>query len=106
MPEYSVYVIELDKQVLEKAAFRTKNPNYNPKKPCVYVGQTAKTPQERFEQHRLGVRSNGYVKAFGVRLRPRFYEKHNPLPTREAAEKEERQLANRLRKKGYGVWWN
>lgn len=106
MTRYNVYVIELDKKVLQKSAFCEANPDYDTEKPCVYVGQTAKSPQERFEQHKSGVRSNRYVKAFGVRLRPRLYEKHNPLPTREAAEKEEKQLAKRLKKRGYGVWWN
>ena len=45
---YSVYVIELRREVLEKARFARKNPELRDDKPCVYVGQTARTPEERF----------------------------------------------------------
>jgi len=106
MAEFNIYVIELDKKVLEKKKFLARNPSYNPTKPCVYIGQTAKTPEERFEQHKNGVRSNTYAREFGKYLRPRQYEKYNPLATRKKAEAKEKWLAERLQKKGYGVWWN
>ena len=48
---YSIYVIELDKNILELKKFREENPNYIDGKPCVYVGYTSKSPEERFEQH-------------------------------------------------------
>ena len=35
-----------------------------------------------------------------------FYEKYNPIPTRKDAEALEEYLANKLRKEGYGVWFN
>ena len=103
---YNVYVIELDKAVMEMARFRNANPDYNPEKPCVYVGQTAKTPEERFRQHCEGQRANRYVKEYGKRLRLKLFERFNPIQTRSEAEKKEKQLAEKLRKKGYGVWWN
>ena len=37
---YSVYVIELSKDVLYEARFRKANPGYVPGMPCVYVGMT------------------------------------------------------------------
>ena len=40
-----VYVIELDKKVLEVKKFRKENSQYKKGNPCVYVGQTSKTPK-------------------------------------------------------------
>lgn len=106
MPEYNVYVIELDKEVMKINAFRKINPDYNPEKPCVYVGQTAKTPEERFKQHKEGNHANRYAKKHGFRLRSKLFEKHNSLPSRGAAKEKETWLGKHLRKKGYDVWWN
>jgi hypothetical protein len=103
---YNVYVIELDKAVKDIPGFSAVNPDYNPEKPCVYVGQTAKTPEDRFSQHLAGNRANRYVRDHGQKLKPKLYERHNPLPTRTEAEEKEQWLAERLRAKGYGVWWN
>ena len=44
-----MYVIDLDKKVLKDTRFKEANPNYNSIKPCVYVGQSAKKPEARFE---------------------------------------------------------
>ena len=54
MTTHNIYVIELDEQVLEKKKFREANPDYVDDSPCVYVGVTSKTPEERFEQHKSG----------------------------------------------------
>ncbi len=91
---YYVYVIELDDEA---------GPRIRPDRPVVYVGQSAVPPEQRFEQHLQGYRSSRKVQRFGRRLRPRLYRAHNPLPTREAAEAMERELARRLRKRGYVV---
>ena len=101
---YRVYVIELEKRVMLVRRFAAANPDYRAEKPCVYVGSTALTPQERFVQHLTGIRANRYVRAFGVRLRPRNFRNYGPYATREEAEAAERHLAWRLRRKGYGVW--
>lgn len=91
---YYVYVIELDDEA---------GPRIRPDRPVVYVGQSAVPPEQRFEQHLRGYRSSRKVQRFGRRLRPRLYRAHNPLPTREAAEAMERELARRLRNRGYVV---
>ena len=105
MTTHNIYVIELDKQVLEKKKFREANPDYVDDSPCVYVGMTSKTPEERFEQHKSGYRSSRIVKQFGIRLKPRQYQSLNPMSRDEATEMEF-EKARRLRKKGWGVWVN
>jgi len=103
---YHVYVIELDKEVLKSKKFRKRNPNFNPKKACFYVGQSVHKPEIRFKQHKEGYKSNNFVKKFGLRLIQRIYKKFNPIKTREEAEYIEKKLTEKLRKKGYGVWSN
>ena len=44
-----------------------------------------------------------YVRRYGVRLMPRLYKHLDPVPAAEA-EAAERELAERLRESGYGVW--
>ena len=105
MPTKSVYVVELDKKVLESKKFREANPEYVEGKPCVYVGMTGLTPEQRFENHLNGNWANGYVRRFGIRLRPKLYEQYNPM-TNDEAKKKEVWLAERLRRKGYAVWQN
>jgi hypothetical protein len=58
---YNLYVIELSPEVLGDVRFRAKNPVCRADKPCVYVGQTALTPPERFRQHADGHKSNRYA---------------------------------------------
>lgn len=92
---YYVYVIELDDALGERVDLG---------KPLVYVGQSCHTPAVRFKQHRDGYKASRYVKKFGKRLRPRLYERFNPMKTRAEAEAAERELARRLRKRGYTVY--
>ena len=103
---YYVYVIELDKSVGKSTKFRKKNPNFILGSRCFYVGQSAKAPMLRFKQHKEGYKSNTFVKKFGRKLIPEFYEKYNPIPTRRDAEDLEKYLANKLRLEGYGIWFN
>ncbi len=103
----NVYVILLcDAIWSEKKKFRAKNPHYRPRSgnPCVYVGETALDPENRFKQHMDGYKSSKFVKNYGRRLLPEMYEHLNPVPHDEATEWEER-LAVRLQRKGYAVWW-
>ena len=97
MKKYYVYVIELDPLVADQRKFRDKNPKYIKGNGCVYVGQSAREPYLRFEQHKEGYRSNKYAKLF---------EKYNPIPTRKDAEEIEQMLGRELRGRGYGVWYN
>jgi predicted GIY-YIG superfamily endonuclease len=103
---YNVYVIELDRQVLYSKKFREKNPNMNTRRTCYYIGQTTHDPNIRFKQHKTGYKANRYVKKYGLRLRPRKFNKYNPIQRREEAEHIERCLTEKLRRKGHGVWSN
>ena len=101
--EHYIYVIELDKAVLSKKKFREANPDYEEGKPCVYVGMTGKSPEQKFQEHKSGYKSNGFVKQFGTKLKPRQYESLNPMTYVEAC-KMEVEKARRLRQRGYAVW--
>ncbi|MFA5811020.1 MAG: GIY-YIG nuclease family protein [bacterium] len=103
---YSVYIIELHPEVLGVRKFMNENPGYIEGMQCLYVGQTATTPEQRFEQHKKGYKANKYARCFGLRLRPELYERYNPIATREKAEEMEAWLAHRLRNRGYAVWYN
>jgi predicted GIY-YIG superfamily endonuclease len=92
---YYVYVIELDDSV---------GPRRDPRYPSVYVGQSAVPPAERFRQHKEGYRSSRHVRKHGKYLRPRLYRHFNPMATRNEAVATERELARRLRNRGYTVY--
>ena len=110
---YTVYVIELSRKVFtEDRKFREANPQYNGVLECLYVGQTSKTPQVRFTQHKTGYRnekgqklSSNIVEKYGRYLRPSLYQDIGPLCRAEALEVE-LGLALELRRKGYAVWTN
>ena len=109
----NLYVIRLGKSaegksVLDDRRFMARNPHYRrgSGKPCVYVGQTALDPEERFRQHKSGHKAGrGIAKKYGMHLMKKKYERLNPVPASEAVE-EEVALARRLQRKGYAVWWN
>ena len=103
---YSIYVIDLDKDVLSVKKFREMNPDYINDYPCVYIGQTAKSPDDRFDQHKAGIKANRYAKKYGLRLRYKLFEEYNPIATRKEAEYKEALLGEHLRKRGFAVWWN
>jgi hypothetical protein len=100
---YSVYVVLLSKDVLYEPRFRKCNPDYDPARPCVYVGMTGLDPDDRFDKHKAGVKSNRFVRVYGRRLLPELYECYNPMPY-DAARDMEVELAIALREAGYGVW--
>ena len=68
-----------------------------------YVGMTGLTPEERFANHKNGIKSAGVVKRCGERLVPKLYAHLNPM-TYEQAAKMEPQLAAELRAAGYQVF--
>jgi hypothetical protein len=68
-----------------------------------YVGMTGLTPEQRFDNHRHGIKSARIVKRCGERLVPRLYAHLNPMPYAKAAEMEA-VLAESLRKRGYLVY--
>ena len=100
---HNVYVVELSKDVLGEPRFRKANPDYDPAKPCVYVGMTGLSPDDRFDKHKAGIKSNKYVRLYGLRLLPELFEVYNPMPY-EGAKEMEVELAIGLREEGYGVW--
>ena len=69
MKHHYVYVIELDEIVATKLKFRKRNSTYIKGNECVYVGQSIRRPELRFEQHKEGYRSNNYAKKFGIKTK-------------------------------------
>ena len=67
---HSVYVILLDPVTLGLPSIVRLNPNRDPAKPCVYVGMTGLPVEQRFENHKKGVKAAWVVKNYGIRLIP------------------------------------
>jgi hypothetical protein len=99
---HSVYVILLDPTVLLHPSILRLNPNRDPAKPCVYVGMTGLAVQDRFQNHKQGLKAATVVRKYGLRLMPELYEYLNPMPY-EAAAQMEKDLAEDLRAEGYTV---
>jgi hypothetical protein len=93
---YTVYIIELSRDCTTK--------------PCalapVYVGQTAHTPEHRFEQHKAGGKlAASKAHRYGLRLR---YDLMHSIPTcmtRKDAERLEDGVAEALKRRGHRVFW-
>ena len=100
---YSVYVIELSKDVLNEPRFRKANAGYRLGFPCIYVGMTGLSPDVRFDKHKAGIQSNRFVRRYGLHLLPQLDEVYNPMPY-DGARDMEVELAISLREKGYAVW--
>ena len=93
---YSVYVVELSRDCVAT--------------PCacapVYVGQTAKSPEERFAQHKAGGRlAAGKAHKYGIRLRYDLMKGIGPFDSRKEAERAERAVAEALERRGHRVFW-
>ena len=54
----------------------------------VYVGQTSRDPDLRFDQHKMGYKASGAARRFGVRLLPDLVAHLNPMRRWEAADLE------------------
>jgi len=100
----SVYVIELTSDVGDSSSEHQAASGDVASRGCVYVGQTADSPEERLEEHKAG----GDLSARGVNidtivgLRPDLYEHLDPM-TRLDALREECRLADQLKRKGWTV---
>jgi predicted GIY-YIG superfamily endonuclease len=68
-----------------------------------YVGMTGLSPEQRFENHKNGIKCARVVKRCGERLVPRLYAHLNPMPF-EKARQMEVLLADSLRKRGFIVF--
>lgn len=92
---WSLYVIELK-----------PDPRVQDKRPAVYVGQTSKAIEERFQQHKIG----GYENKASKVVTRRWVElKRSLIPrgkyyTKEDAEAAETRLGKSLEAKGYRVY--
>ena len=100
---FRVYVIRLDSSVLKSAKFRSENPDHVIAMDCYYVGMTAKTAEKRFAQHKAGYKACRFVTRHGLELMPERFSHVHPK-TFEEAQRFERRLARRLRRKGHAVW--
>ena len=103
MGDVHLYVIALDKAVLERKKFRERNPDYIEGKPCSYVGITGRDPDIRYAQHKDNYKANRYARDFGTHLQRRHCANLGPISWDEA-EKLEREKAAALREKGWAVW--
>jgi hypothetical protein len=99
---HNVYVILLAPSAARSAQLRRANPERDPAKPCLYVGMTGLTPDERFANHKSGLKAAAIVKRHGLRLLPELYEVFNPMPF-DVAVTMEQELADDLRRQGYTV---
>ena len=97
-----VYVVLLDPQAAKDRRLLALNPGRDPAKPCVYVGMTGLSPEERFRNHKSGIKAARMVERYGIKLLPELYECLNPMPY-EAAAQMERDLAEDLRAQGFTV---
>jgi hypothetical protein len=95
-------VVLLDSAAGKLGTVRAQKPKRDPQRPCVYVGMTGLTPEERFANHKAGIKDAPLVKHYGVRLLPELYAHLNPMPY-EAAVQMEQDLAEDLRRAGYTV---
>ncbi len=99
---HNVYVVLLDPAAGKHRKVRAANPKRDPKKSCVYVGMTGLSPDERFANHKAGIKSAWVVKRYGLRLLPELYAHLNPMPF-DAAVQMEMDVAEDLRRAGYTV---
>ena len=65
----------------------------------LYVGETSRDPDLRFDQHKTGYKASRWVNRFGLWLLPDLVEHLNPLARWEAVELEAA-LAEELRRAG------
>lgn len=54
----------------------------------LYVGQTSRDPDVRFDQHKAGYKASGATRRFGVRLLPDLVAHLNPMRRWEALDLE------------------
>lgn len=99
---HHVYVVLLAPEAARLREVRAANPGPRKGKTCVYVGMTGLSPEERFANHKAGIKAARVVQLFGLRLLPELYQVFNPMPF-DAAVQMERELAEDLRAQGYIV---
>ena len=88
---HRVYVVRLD------------HPRHPGDRDCYYVGMTGLLPQERFENHKAGVKCAQVVRAFGLELAYEWFDDIPPMSFEDAALCEPA-LADELRDRGFVVF--
>lgn len=81
---------------------RLEHPRH-PDTPCYYVGMTGLSPEERFANHKAGIKSARVVRHFGVELAYEWFDDIPPM-TYEDAARCEPALADELRDRGFVVF--
>ena len=66
----------------------------------VYVGETARSAEERLQQHLTGYKASRWVQGLGCELMPDLYGMFSEMGTVEESRNAEATLANRLREDG------
>ena len=97
-----IYVVELDPAAGADPVFAKDNLHLLEGMPCLYVGSTSQTAEERFGQHLSGVSAARIVALWGRKLRYDLMPAQKPIK-RERALMLERSLARDLRRQGFAV---
>ncbi len=100
--DHHVYVILLDSKVRNGFRGQMINPDARQDMPCLYVGMTSFTPEERFKHHKMGRLPSREVQHYGLCLVPNLFAHFNPLPA-DQAEETEKALSIHLREQGFAV---
>ena len=105
---YQLYVIQLREAARDKVVKSTP-PDLrgliDDSMPCIYVGYTGTTPEERFRKHKEGgLTSSKIVEEYGVKPLLELFGSLHPLPSVDEALTAEIRLARALRTDGYAVY--
>ena len=116
--KHRVYAFYMNKSVLSKKKFQEANPSYEKGKPCIYVGMTGKSIEERYDEHTNPENENygkgskwmknhavhGFAEALAIDLLSHPNISIEALTFGEALQNE-KLYAEWLKSQGYGVWW-
>ena len=91
------YVIELSEETGKKSDLADST------LPWIYVGETSKTAEQRFEAHLAGKSASKWVRKYGVRLLPELFEDQPILRSQVESKSYEAWLAASLEANGYSV---
>ena len=113
--DFSVYLVQLHPNVWKVNAFVKQNKGAKrPFKGYLYVGQTSKTPTERFNIHKVKIKGKAHINAskkivhpHGLELDSKLMKKFTagPYTLLESLQEEER-LATHLKTLGYATYFN
>ena len=128
-----VYVLLLKDSITRCKWFVEANPDYIEGMDCLYVGMTGHLPKCRASQHQfcysgrwkgkkylcycdgdieskacsLTTKGSPKVRNYNTYfLKGKLFKRYNPQINKQSSKEAEKSLAEDLRKKGYGVWYN